>query len=211
MNGSGVQQWSVIDSFGSDRRPEILLDNGYGVQNRYPHVWLRNNCQCPSCASAESRFRNQVIRDFQFSSTPTRIQIISNDKLYVKWDDSHESTYDLQWLLERNFNEGQEHHNNQQVKWTAESFSAIFRSFEYEDVIKSDETLLQWLETLAVYGISMIKKCGLDQDRVKELAARVAFLKKTQYGDSLNSEKRLTVMKHNQKSRSSVLIQTLLP
>ncbi|KAF0766826.1 gamma-butyrobetaine dioxygenase [Aphis craccivora] len=110
-------------------------------------------------------------------------QIISNDKLYVKWDDSHESTYDLQWLLERNFNEGQERHENQQVKWTAESFSAIFRSFKYEDVIKrSDKTLLQWLETLAVYGISMIKRCGLEQDRVKELAGRVAFLKKTQYG-----------------------------
>jgi len=63
-------------------------------------------------------------------------QIISNDKLYVKWDDSHESTYDLHWLLERNFNEGRERHENQQVKWTAESFSAIFRSFKYEDVIK---------------------------------------------------------------------------
>jgi len=55
--------------------------------------------------------------------------------------------------------------------------NAIFILFFY-----SDETLLQWLETLAVYGISMIKSCGLEQDRVKELATRVAFLKKTQYG-----------------------------
>jgi len=46
----------------------------------------------------------------------------------------------------------------------------------------SDETLLKWLETLAVYGISIIKGCGLEQGRVKELAGRVAFLKKTQYG-----------------------------
>eukprot|EP00102_Acyrthosiphon_pisum_P007251 XP_003241881.2 PREDICTED: gamma-butyrobetaine dioxygenase [Acyrthosiphon pisum] len=115
-------------------------------------------------------------------------QIVCNDKLYVKWDDSHESTYDLQWLLERNFNEGQERHENQQVKWTAESFSAIFQSFKYEDVIKSDKTLLQWLETLTVYGISMIKSCGLEQDRVKELAGRVAFLKKTQYGETFKVE-----------------------
>lgn len=42
--------------------------------------------------------------------------------------------------------------------------------------------LLQWLETLLVYGISIIKSCGLDHNRVKELAERVAFLKKTQYG-----------------------------
>lgn len=63
-------------------------------------------------------------------------QIVSDDTLYVKWDDSHESTYDLQWLLERNFNEGQERHEYQQVKWTVKSFSTIFRSFKYEDVIK---------------------------------------------------------------------------
>lgn len=63
-------------------------------------------------------------------------QIINDDALYVKWDDSHESTYDLQWLLERNFNEDQERREYQQIKWTAESFSTMLRSFKYENVIK---------------------------------------------------------------------------
>lgn len=63
-------------------------------------------------------------------------QIINDDSLYVKWNDSHESTYDLKWLLERYFNESPEHQEYNQVKWTAESFATIFRSFKYEDVIK---------------------------------------------------------------------------
>lgn len=63
-------------------------------------------------------------------------QIVSDKTLYLKWDDSHESTYNLQWLRERNFDEGQEHWQYRQVKWTGESFATIFRSFEYEDVIK---------------------------------------------------------------------------
>lgn len=46
----------------------------------------------------------------------------------------------------------------------------------------SDEVLLQWLETLEIYGISIIKCCGLEQNQIKELGERVAFLKKTQYG-----------------------------
>lgn len=46
----------------------------------------------------------------------------------------------------------------------------------------SDEILLQWLETLAIYGISIIKSCGLEHDRINNLASRVAFLKKTHYG-----------------------------
>lgn len=61
---------------------------------------------------------------------------MNGNTLFVIWDDSHESTYDFRWLLERNLNEGQELHENQQVKWTAKSFSTILRSFKYDDVIK---------------------------------------------------------------------------
>ncbi|KAF0749383.1 gamma-butyrobetaine dioxygenase-like [Aphis craccivora] len=75
MNGSGVRRWSATDTFGDDRRHEIQLDDGCGGRSRYPHIWLRNNCQCPSCTSAESGFRKQVIRDFRFSSAPTRLQV----------------------------------------------------------------------------------------------------------------------------------------
>lgn len=64
------------------------------------------------------------------------LQIINDNALYVKWDDGHESTYGLQWLLERNFNDGQEHWGYEQVKWTKKSFATIFRSFEYEDIVK---------------------------------------------------------------------------
>lgn len=53
----------------------------------------------------------------------------------MKWDDNHESTYELKWLIDRQFNEVRDQ-KYQQIKWTAESFVKIFRSFKYEDVIK---------------------------------------------------------------------------
>jgi hypothetical protein len=68
--------------------------------------------------------------------------------LYVKWDDSHVSTYDLQWLLERNFNEGQERREYQQIKWTAESFSTMLRSFKYENVIKRSYNRIIYLHNI---------------------------------------------------------------
>ncbi|VVC38057.1 Domain of unknown function DUF971,TauD/TfdA-like domain [Cinara cedri] len=190
----GGKRWSATVVRSSNGRPdEIRLDDG-GGGGRYPFVWLRNNCQCPGCTSAESGFRKQVIRDLRFRSAPVDFEITSDSNtLYVKWDDGHESTYDLQWLLERRFNEGRQREGYQllqlqQVKWTAKSFATMFRSFEYEDVINSDDILLQWLETLTVYGISIVKGCGLGHDRVKELAGRVAFLKRTQYGETFKVE-----------------------
>jgi len=61
--------------------------------------------------------------------------MVNDDALRVEWDDGHRSTYDVQWLLERHFNEDRRD-ECRQIKWTAESFATIFRSFNYEDVIK---------------------------------------------------------------------------
>ncbi|XP_050530564.1 gamma-butyrobetaine dioxygenase-like [Daktulosphaira vitifoliae] len=164
-----------------------------GLCSAYPLVWLKNNCQCPECASNTSGARKLVIRDLKFHSTPVDYRVSSNnegDELYVKWDDGHESTYGLQWLSVRKFNGGQQHHleHQRRVKWTAETFSSILRSFKYDDIIKRDDTLLTWLDSLATYGIAIIKDCGLAENRVKELAERVGFLKRTHYGETFRVE-----------------------
>lgn len=61
---------------------------------------------------------------------------MNDDALYVRWDDGHESTYAIRWLLERNFDADRGRDEYRRIKWTAESFATIFRSFNYEDVIK---------------------------------------------------------------------------
>lgn len=67
------RRWSV-KAAGPKR--EIVLDDGRGWSGRYPYVWLRNNCVCSSCASAESGgFRDQVIRDFRFRSAPVHFKV----------------------------------------------------------------------------------------------------------------------------------------
>lgn len=74
----GRPRWSAATVSTSGGNNEIRLDDGRGGGGgggRYPHVWLRNNCQCPSCASDESGFRKQVIRDFPFRSAPAELQV----------------------------------------------------------------------------------------------------------------------------------------
>ncbi|XP_050438288.1 gamma-butyrobetaine dioxygenase-like [Adelges cooleyi] len=184
-----------------------------GCRFAYPLVWMKNNCQCPDCASQVSGARKQVIREFNFHSVPTDYRISNgDDTLYIKWDDGQQSTYGLQWLLERNFNDNNDYRpdHQQRIKWTAETFPTIFQSYEYEHIIKRDEVLLDWLDSLATYGIVMINNSGLDESRVKELAERVGFLKRTHYGETFKVENNLDAT--NLAYRSSYLqLHTDLP
>lgn len=70
---------AVVRSSGAGRLREIRLDDGAGAGGSYPHVWLRNNCPCPSCASRDSGFRKQVIRDFPFRSAPVDFRVSRGD------------------------------------------------------------------------------------------------------------------------------------
>lgn len=78
MNDEG-QRWSLpMDSLLDDggRPAEIRLKDGENDRcYRYPYIWLKNNCRCSSCASGDSGFRNQVIRDFHFRSAPVDIKV----------------------------------------------------------------------------------------------------------------------------------------
>lgn len=42
--------------------------------------------------------------------------------------------------------------------------------------------LMEWLESLAVHGIAMLKNSPLDIGVVKSLANRIGFIRKTTYG-----------------------------
>ena len=46
----------------------------------------------------------------------------------------------------------------------------------------SDEVLLNWLESIATYGIALIENTPASEDQLRRIANRTAFIKKTHYG-----------------------------
>lgn len=76
---TAIGRWSataVVRSSSDGHPRQIRLDDGAGgAASIFPHVWLRNNCPCPSCTSHESGFRKQVIRDFPFHSVPVDFKV----------------------------------------------------------------------------------------------------------------------------------------
>lgn len=67
--------------------------------------------------------------------------------------------------------------------WSRNNFVNIFKSFDYTKVLNENETLLEWLNALAVYGIAVLKNTPPNEDEIYNLGNRVAFIRKTHYGN----------------------------
>lgn len=114
-------------------------------------------------------------------------------KLNIQWEDGHESDFTLDWLLTRNFSDDNrrklsEVYKMTQIPWVSDEFESICSRFDYDDIIRNKKSLLRWMECLATYGVAIVENAGTQIGSLKELASKVGFLKKTQYGETFRVE-----------------------
>uniref|UniRef100_A0A8D8Q2K0 Gamma-butyrobetaine dioxygenase n=1 Tax=Cacopsylla melanoneura TaxID=428564 RepID=A0A8D8Q2K0_9HEMI len=114
-------------------------------------------------------------------------------KVKIKWEDKHKSEYSLNWLLERTFTTNNRAKLDQvykirQIPWTSEQFEQICSRFNFSDVLNDERILLKWLECLSTYGVAIVTRAGVEIGALKQLASRVGFLKRTQYGETFRVE-----------------------
>ncbi|XP_059621745.1 gamma-butyrobetaine dioxygenase [Phlebotomus argentipes] len=173
----------------NDSDQVVSLD--YGNRHmKFPVVWLRDNCQCSQCFHKQSQSR--IINWYKFDVHPKLQTIVWNDhqkNLSIKWEDKHESVFDVDWLKKRDFTpKNQEEYLAKTYRpirksWRKDDFSSIFHSFDYNDVINTDAGLRDWLESLAINGVARITNAPKDEGVCRLVANRVGFIKKTHFGE----------------------------
>ncbi|XP_015588800.1 gamma-butyrobetaine dioxygenase [Cephus cinctus] len=155
---------------------------------KFPSVWLRDNCQCPNCFHQESQSRTIDWGHFDFNTIPLAVELKETD-LSIEWSDNHKSTYSLSWLIERSFTKEKrtryrkDCYRFNRVVWNAEDFKKCLKTFDYNDVMTDNNTLLLWLNALTTYGVSIITGTPDDIESSKKLGHRVAFIRETHYGE----------------------------
>ncbi|XP_020805492.1 gamma-butyrobetaine dioxygenase [Drosophila serrata] len=158
----------------------------------FPGVWLRDNCLCSDCFHDTSRSRKLDWDKFDTKVRPVSLRTEDQKQqkeLVVQWSDSHESRFSLQWLQERSFEEKrqksylEDFYRPTTKHWAGAEFPSIARHFSYEEVMQKDSMLLEWLQTLAVHGVALLRGAPLDEGVVRRLAERVGFIRRTTYGE----------------------------
>eukprot|EP00095_Tigriopus_kingsejongensis_P000750 maker-scaffold273_size229271-snap-gene-1.25 protein:Tk00750 transcript:maker-scaffold273_size229271-snap-gene-1.25-mRNA-1 annotation:"gamma-butyrobetaine dioxygenase-like" len=111
---------------------ELELHNGTEFcHEKYPLIWLRDNCPCSKCFHPVSKGRLLLMKDLNLDVTPKSVEILSPKdhrkqvgpdpifslfqietecpplspiaQVQITWNDGHVSSYDSDWLLHRSF------------------------------------------------------------------------------------------------------------
>ncbi|XP_045110420.1 gamma-butyrobetaine dioxygenase-like isoform X2 [Portunus trituberculatus] len=159
-----------------------------GKEEVYPYVWLKDNCRCPSCYHKVSHSRLTFIEETDLKAEPISVQVVEGgQQVEVVWQDDHHSLYGTEWLHYRGFSEETRQARGSRYRlerkfWGTESLDN-FPEASFEEIITDDVALLEWLRLLEVYGFVKLKDAPAETGQVRRLAERIAFIRKTHYGD----------------------------
>lgn len=153
---------------------------------KFPFVWLRDNCLCEQCFHPIAKSRNHW-SDSHLDIKPKEIAEWK-DSVQVTWEDNHKSNYEYNWLKIRSFTTEHQRKYDEiiykppKITWHGEEFNSICSKHDYNEIVKTDEALYNWLYKLSQYGVAIIKNTPNSETAIDAIIDRIAFTKRTHYG-----------------------------
>lgn len=152
---------------------------GDGSSNDFHHFWLRDNCRCPACLHPQTWERTMDTYAIDPDIAPISVST-EGGALHLIWPDGHQSAFDAAWLQEHAYCEPRRNTSPYRC-WGREILDAM-PTIEAADILDSDEGLRRFLEMQVETGFVIVRNLACEEGMVEELAERVAFLRRTNYG-----------------------------
>jgi len=145
-----------------------------GQVSQYAAVWLRDNCPHPSVTDPSSFGRLLLLSDLDTEIAVEKIETSPTGVVAV-WPDGHISNYSYQWLRHRVLEETE----IEKIMWGQEHMIA---RHQYREVIREDMAMLDLLEDLVKYGITIVENTPSNTESLKILLKKVGHVRFTHYG-----------------------------
>lgn len=164
----------------------VTVTWGDGRSSRFHHIWLRDNCPSARHPVVGERTLDPVTIPLDIQ--PQSVEL--NGNLNITWaNDGHHSQYSPDWLYNNAYEfEARESRRYRPTLWTNETLSDFLPEVQYEDVMASDEGLLQWLRLLRDYGFAIVRNVPTESEMVLKAARRINFLRDSNFGVLFNVE-----------------------
>ncbi len=152
-----------------------------GTSADYPFIWLRDNG--PEGFHADTKERHFDLLSVPADVAPKTVAL-NGSALELDWGDSGGvSRFDLDWLKAHQpgcaFNDPA---GVAVETWRADLGPSGVPRAHADDVLTSDTALHEWLCATKRYGLSMIEGLADSRDAGTEVARRIGFLRKTNFG-----------------------------
>ena len=151
-----------------------------GKKSNFNFMWLRDNC--PTAHDKDSRHRMFNILEVSTSIEPKKCKINNEGKLEIEWSEgNHTSYYDKEWLRKNCYtiNNNKKYISPYQL-WDSKLNSNLESiSIDYENIMQSDEALIQWLNLLHEKGFSIVKNSPTEKKSALPLLNRISHIRET--------------------------------
>ncbi|XP_068238020.1 gamma-butyrobetaine dioxygenase-like [Palaemon carinicauda] len=163
------------------------IEVAFGDKTRslYPHVWLRENCQCHQCFNGDAIARVILVDELDLNIKPKEIQLV-NGGLRVIWPDGHNSVYAGQWLHQRSFTDEARAKQRSEFALKKVLWGSDFKvhKMDFNLAMTDDRALLEWLIILEKYGIILVENSPQKTGPLLDFINRLGFARPTHYGTS---------------------------
>ena len=163
-----------------------VLKNGSGLniewtdgkKSNFNFMWLRDNC--PLDMDEDTRERTFNILEVSENIHPKEYKINVDGKLEIEWSEgNHTSFYDPNWLR-KNCYTLKEKYISPYKLWDSKLNSNLESiSIDYENIMQSDEVLIQWLNLLHEKGFSIVKNSPTEKKSALPLLNRISHIRET--------------------------------
>ncbi|XP_031569690.1 gamma-butyrobetaine dioxygenase-like [Actinia tenebrosa] len=161
--------------------------------SRFPYIYLRDICNCPKCLDAKSFQRKlDIVGQIDLNIQAKSVEVTQDgQKVQISWPDNHVSEFDSRWLHQNKLKERGDVVDETKgiaresvTLWDRKQMQDKLPRFIFEDVLRKDEVLYNWLFTLHEFGITLLVDAPTNSDPIAALvlAQRVGYNKATHYG-----------------------------
>jgi gamma-butyrobetaine dioxygenase len=150
----------------------------------FDSLWLRDNC--PQDCDPRTGQRLVDIADLPQDPKLLSVRQVDNNALEVLWvDEPRSAQFSLSWI--------RQHCCCDQHRRLTKPAAVLWRGSDdgirrvrYSDVLRSQDTLSDWLTSLVRYGIAFLSEVPCEHGRVTSVAALAGYITETNYGRIFN-------------------------
>ncbi|KRT80841.1 hypothetical protein AMK59_5280, partial [Oryctes borbonicus] len=106
------------------------------IIDKFPLVWLRDNCTCENCFHKSSQSRIINWKEFDVDVKVRSIEAIDENNIVINWNDDHKSVYPLNWLESRSFSKV---HQEKFLNGVCTPAKHLWSKNEFLDILKDYE------------------------------------------------------------------------
>ena len=147
-----------------------------GRGERFPAIWLRDNCPCAECRDPGTGQRLLTVLSIPEEIAPGAVAVTDGGDLEVVWTPGgHRSRYDAAWLRAYAGLPAR----RAPVLWDATLSPPRFR---WEAVRSDEEAQYRWLTAVRDIGFALLSGVPAQAGEVERVAAVFGYIRETNYG-----------------------------